>query len=99
MNPLQMYTRALVGVHGATEGLAAVFSGDAATPETVEARRAICKVCPRMVVKVAPLAVAESSWCGEPLGGPTGIPAPGTCGCLVAVATLVGSKRCPSGKW
>jgi hypothetical protein len=94
MNPLQMYTRALAGVHGASTFLAAVASGDVAPQPAVEARRAICRVCPRMVVKVAPGAVADSSWCGEPLQVTAS-----TCGCLVAAKTLVASEKCPQNKW
>lgn len=91
---MTVYERALVGVHGATKFLSAVMSGDRSSNEEVAARREVCKMCPYRVRKVAPGAVAESDWCGEPL-----VVTANTCGCLVAGKTLVASEKCPSGKW
>ena len=90
---------ALNGVYGASKFVAAALSGDMADDATVDARRAVCRDCPRRVRTTAPAALWPSDWCGEPLGGPDGIPAPGTCGCLIAGKTLVRSAACPSGKW
>lgn len=85
---------ALNGVYGASKFLAAAVSGDIADDATVDARRAVCRDCPHATVKVAPGALAESTWCGEPLQVTSH-----TCGCLCAGKTLVKSERCPSGKW
>lgn len=91
--------RALVGVYGASKFLAAALAGDMADDATIDARRAVCRDCPNRVRGPGLPGLPESDWCGEPLGGKSGVPRPGTCGCHIAAATIVGSKRCPSGKW
>lgn len=87
MNPL-------VGIYGAAKFAAAWATGDVATAETTEARRAVCRQCPSRVRAIAPGAVFESDWCGRPLKE-TGA----TCGCLIYGKTMIGSERCPQGKW
>lgn len=87
---------ALTSVYGASKFIAAAMTGDIADDATVDARRAVCFTCPNRVRKVAPLALAESDWCGQVPGEPE---KPGTCSCLIPAKTIVGSSVCPSGKW
>lgn len=84
---------------GAKTFTIAVLSGDMASAEAVEARRAICRACPSRVRAVAPGAIAESDWCGSPLADRGPKTGPPTCHCLLAGKTMVASQACPQGKW
>ncbi len=94
MTTVGMFERALVGVYGGAKFVALSMMGDRASDEAVVSRRAVCRECPYRVRKVAPSALGESDWCGEPL-----VETARTCGCLIAGKTIIGSESCPQGKW
>lgn len=82
------------GVAGAARFAEALALGDVADDAAVDRRRSVCRACPSRVRAVAPGAIFESDWCGEPL-----VDDGRTCGCLIYGKTLVGSEACPQGKW
>lgn len=86
------------GVKGAARFVEAIATGDVASPEEIDRRRAICRDCPSKVIKMIPGGIVgidgDSAWCGEPL-----VENDWTCGCLLAGKTAVGSEFCPQGKW
>lgn len=83
---------------GADAFAGAILARDWAAGDEVDHRREVCRGCSAHTVKRAPGAAAASSWCGEPLT-PNPDSDPPTCGCLLRLKTLVGSERCPAGKW
>jgi len=86
--------RSLHGVRGAERFLSAVLTGDLADRETVERRRSECRSCASRVRLTISGASSPSDWCGTPLTATET-----TCGCLCAGKTVVGSEKCPQGRW
>lgn len=80
---------------GAGEFLPAIVRGEVVDEGAWECNKAVCRGCPTKVRGRAEGADGESDWCGPPLKKVEGV----SCGCLVAIKTLVKGQRCPQGKW
>lgn len=91
---LDAFSRSLNAVKGGAKFAVAIASGDIASTSDMAARLDSCHDCPHYTVKVAPGAIAESAWCGEPFQETQH-----TCGCLLGGKTMVASESCPSGRW
>ncbi len=95
-----------VALRGAARYAQAVASGDVADDATARERVAVCSVCPVHDVVATSKAGVFAGYCGT-----SDVPGV-SCGCLVTLTvfgddrtmtaagkTLVGSERCPRGKW
>lgn len=83
---------------GAEAFAGAIAQGDVVTGAELARRRAICRSCPSYTIETAPGAEAPSGWCGPALTDRMDQATP-TCGCLVVTKAVVGSERCPQGRW
>lgn len=98
---------------GASRYIRALAAGDIASPSDAANRLSVCLACPhatRGLEKSVAEGPAQGVYCGQPLleqledDNPTP-----TCGCPVALSingvfepaakVLVGSSRCPQGRW
>lgn len=95
INRITAWAKLLTGVKGCRAFIAAILSGDVATEQELEVKRAVCLVCPHRVERWG------SSWCGEPFKDRTSPSIPKclrTCGCNLAGVLRVGSKWCVQGR-
>lgn len=98
-----------VAMSGAAEYRAAVARGDVLSASKADERLAQCLACPSVQRRRSErMPHVTRLWCGPPFENRTDTALP-TCGCLVGItfdgvphaggATIVGSKRCPQGRY
>lgn len=97
-----------VAMEGAGKYRDAVARGDIASAAEQDRRVRACAACPVRTSEPEPVTGSDKHWCGPRLDD-SGLADGKGCGCLVALSvggqalpagkTVVGSERCPNGRW